>query len=220
MKINYSTPKLDLQNCILNKSTKKQCQVYNYKTCSDQVFFGGLVLQKAKNKKEAAQLAKIFFRSLNNNLPNSNFIVDIFEYLSQQIISLPFLHSVKNPNRITELVYHNNKISGGYKLGIDKKNSLGHIECMAICDELKHTKKGIAALKLMAEKIGKTASENKLEYISWETEISNTQARKLFKRLNAYKEENYNCISPYIKYTIPTDKFIEAIKKLTPNQLT
>lgn len=184
----------------------------------DKTSFCGLTLQKVKDNKEMAKLAKLFIKSLNNNYPNDRIIDKIFNFLTEQLISIPFMHSVKDPDVITEIIYNNNKISGGYSFSIDKQKLSGHIDFLTLSDDLKRTKTGISALKVMADKIAKLATDNKLNEITWETEYVNIPARKLFSRFGTEKILNSKFLIPYIEYKIPTNEFIETLKSLNKNK--
>lgn len=199
---------------IQNKNICTSAKFGQNSDCFDKTSFCGLTLQKVKDNKEMAKLAKLFIKSLNNNYENNRIIDKIFNYLTEQLISIPFIHSVKNPDIITEIIYNNNKISGGYAFSIDKKKLSGHIDFLTISDDLKRTKTGISALKIMADKIAKLATDNNLNEITWEAEYINIPARKLFSRFDTEKKINSKFLVPYVEYKIPTNEFIETLKSL------
>lgn len=185
-------------------------------TSFDKTTFKGLEIRAVENRKEIARLYKLFYESVNKNLPSfGNPILDFFENLIEKIVAIPFLYDTKDKNKIFEIILKDNKIIGGYYLKINPEDSSGYLNFIALSDKFKRTKTGFACLSKMANSIAKNLQQNDLNELTWETNYTNLQARKLFKKLNAENIGQANPTIPLLGFKISTEDFKNNIEKLS-----
>ena len=67
----------------------------------------------------------------------------------------------------------------------------------------------------MANSIAKNLQQNDLNELTWETNYTNLQARKLFKKLNAENIGQANPTIPLLGFKISTEDFKNNIEKLS-----
>ena len=114
-----------------------------------------------------------------------------------------------------EIILKDNKIIGGYYLKINPEDSSGYLNFIALSDKFKRTKTGFACLSKMANSIAKNLQQNDLNELTWETNYTNLQARKLFKKLNAENIGQANPTIPLLGFKISTEDFKNNIEKLS-----
>lgn len=215
----------DLINCkynIHNTANNNILYKTNYEyeffqaTSFDKTTFKGLEIRAVENRKEIAKLYKLFYESVNKNLPSfGNPILDFFENLIEKIVAIPFLYDTKDKNKIFEIILKDNKIIGGYSLKINPENSSGYINFITLSDKFKKTKTGFSCLLKIANSITKRLQQNNLKELTWETNYTNLQARKLFKKLNAENIGQANPTIPLLGFKISTEDFKNNIEKLS-----
>lgn len=198
-----------------SNSGKKQASAVN---SFDNLSFTGIAIKDAKTRSEVAKLTKLFFVSIESNLPQPEGIFGkLLEKLICKIASIPILHEVNVENQITKVAYQNKKIVGGFCFKINPENNTGHINFLTLSNELKHTKSGMDCLLQMANNIGQIARKNKLNAITWYTHSANKLALKSFKHLDPEIIKYNDNSSQYEAFKISTDKFIDKINKISEN---
>ena len=178
------------QYCNLNRINNTPT-INNYKTYTpipqDRLSFTGTIIKRINSKDEIKKILDLFYDSLVYNLePNkkqSKFLRKIDRYISM----LPFSIVLKKNNSITEVIEKENKLIGGYSMGINPLKSSAHLVFITLAPEYIRTKAGIEALKKLGIRIYENANANNVKELTWTTNSKNKNINNLLKRLGAEK---------------------------------
>lgn len=185
----------------------------------DKVSFGNnpIKIILANNTESINSLVDLFYKSLYENISKtstlkSNFLTKIIDKHIYKLQTVPFRVLAKNRNSINEIVEQNGQKLGGYSFTMNHKTKSAHINFLTIAPEIKRTKTSIKTLKLMANRIYSNAKLNKMEHLTWTTSKNNTQAMRLFSRLNPQQTKIY--LNRECEYKIDLETFKSAINKI------
>ena len=185
----------------------------------DKVSFGNnpIKIILANNTESINSLVDLFYKSLYENISKtstlkSNFLTKIIDTHIYKLQTVPFRVLAKNRNSINEIVEQNGQKLGGYSFTMNHKTKSAHINFLTIAPEIKRTKTSIKTLKLMANRIYSNAKFNKMEHLTWTTSKNNTQAMRLFSRLNPQQTKIY--LNRECEYKIDLETFKSAINKI------
>lgn len=196
----------------------QQLQTFSKYTSNDKVSFGNnpIKIILANNPKSINSLVDLFYKSIYEDIlkttnKKSNFLEKLIDKYAYKLQTIPFRVLAKNPNSINEIIEQNGKKLGGYSFTMNHKTKSAHINLLTITPEIKRTKTSIKTLKLMANRIYTNAKLNKMEYLTWTTSKNNTQAMRLFSRLNPQQTKIY--LNREYEYKIDLEKFKSTIDK-------
>lgn len=185
----------------------------------DKVSFGNnpIKIILANNTESINSLVDLFYKSIYENISKtstlkSNFLTKIIDKHIYKLQTVPFRVLAKNRNSINEIVEQNGQKLGGYSFTMNHKTKSAHINFLTIAPEIKRTKTSIKTLKLMANRIYSNAKLNKMEHLTWTTSKNNTQAMRLFSRLNPQQTKIY--LNRECEYKIDLETFKSAINKI------
>lgn len=185
----------------------------------DNVSFGNKPIKiiLANDTESINSLIDLFYKSiyeniLKTNTQKHNLLSKIIDKHIYKLQTVPFRVLAKNSNSINEIAEQNGQKLGGYSFTMNHKTKSAHINFLTIAPEIKRTKTSINTLKLMANRIYSNAKLNKMEHLTWTTSKNNTQAMRLFSRLNPQQTKIY--LNRECEYKIDLETFKSATDKI------